>query len=70
VNIRKIAGFLVLIFVLFWIISTPTSASGSVNNVMTNTKSAGNSMVTFLQNILGGGGSSSGGHSGHSHTTE
>jgi hypothetical protein len=54
VNIRKIAGFLVIIFVLFWIISTPAGASGSVNKLMTNTKSAGTSIVTFMQNILGG----------------
>lgn len=50
---KKIAGFLVIIFALFWILSAPTAASGSVNHLVANTRSAGESMVTFMQGILG-----------------
>jgi hypothetical protein len=45
-------GFLVVIFVLFWIIAHPASASGSVNNVMANLRSAGSSIATFMTNIF------------------
>ena len=38
VNIPKIAGFVGIIFVLFWILSAPTAASGSVSKIMKNTK--------------------------------
>lgn len=51
-NLKKLVGFLVIIFVLFWIISAPASASGSVNGIVGNLKDAGNSMVTFMTNLL------------------
>ena len=56
-NIKKLLGFVAIIFVLFWIISAPGSASGSVNNVMTNLRGAGNSMTNFVGSVLGTGGS-------------
>lgn len=52
VNLKKIVGFLVVIFVLFWIISYPSNASSSVNSVLGNLHQAGNSMVTFLHNVF------------------
>ena len=52
VNLKKIVGFLVVIFVLFWIISQPTSASGSVNNLLGNLQQAGSSIATFLTNVF------------------
>ena len=51
-NLKKLVGFLVVIFVLFWIISRPESASGSVNGIMANLRSAGTSMTTFITNIF------------------
>jgi hypothetical protein len=52
VNLRKLVGFLVVIFVLFWIISKPGNASGSVNDVLANLRSAGDSIATFMTNIF------------------
>jgi len=52
VNLKRIVGFLVVIFVLFWIISQPRSASGSVNNVLGNLQEAGSSIATFLTNVF------------------
>jgi hypothetical protein len=52
VNLRKLVGFLVVIFVLFWIITSPSSASGSVNGVLANLHSAGTSIATFMTNIF------------------
>ena len=52
VNLRKLCGFLVVIFVLFWIISKPTSASHSVNHTIGNLHSAGSSIASFMANVL------------------
>ncbi|HEY1968612.1 MAG TPA: hypothetical protein VGH89_11750 [Pseudonocardia sp.] len=51
-NVKKLGGFIVIIFVLFWIISSPTNASSSVNGVMGNLRNAGTSIVTFMSNVL------------------
>ncbi|MGQ0483394.1 MAG: hypothetical protein ACT4O0_20510 [Pseudonocardia sp.] len=50
-NLKKLVGFLVVIFVLFWIISAPTSASGTVEGLMASLKEAGQSLVTFMTNV-------------------
>ncbi|HZZ50928.1 MAG TPA: hypothetical protein VFE65_28895 [Pseudonocardia sp.] len=55
-NIKKLLGFVAILFVLFWVISAPGSASGSVNNMMTNLKGAGYSMTHFMGGVLGTGG--------------
>ncbi|HTK64582.1 MAG TPA: hypothetical protein VL595_19485 [Pseudonocardia sp.] len=52
---KRIAGFFLIIFVLFWILSEPTAASSSVSHIVANLRSAGDSMVTFMEGILGGG---------------
>lgn len=51
-DVKKILGLLVIVFVLFWVISQPTGAASSVNNLMSNLRSAGTSMTTFMQNTL------------------
>lgn len=53
VDLKKMLGFVAIIFVLFWVISSPSSASGSVNGIVGNLKSAGQSMVTFMNGVLG-----------------
>jgi hypothetical protein len=50
-NLKKLVLFLVVIFVLFWIISRPDSASGSVNGLVGNLQEAGNSLVNFITNV-------------------
>ena len=50
---KKLMGPVVVVFVLFWILSNPTSASGSVNGVIGNLKEAGTNMVTFMNGVLG-----------------
>jgi hypothetical protein len=52
VNLKKLVGFVVVIFVLFWVISQPSSAGGTVNGVMGNLKDAGESIVTFIGKVL------------------
>jgi hypothetical protein len=53
VDLKKLLGFVAIIFVLFWVISSPTTASGSVTGIVGNLKSAGESMVTFMNGVLG-----------------
>ncbi len=50
---KKLVVPLVVVFLLFWIISSPGSASGSVNNGLSNLKEAGSSMVQFMNGVLG-----------------
>jgi hypothetical protein len=52
VNLRKLVGFVVVIFVLFWVISQPSNAGDRVNGVMGNLKDAGQSIVTFIGKVL------------------
>ncbi|MBA2322869.1 MAG: hypothetical protein H0V92_02215 [Pseudonocardiales bacterium] len=51
-NIKKLVGPLVIIFVLFWIISDPSGAGSSVNGLVGSLKSAGSSMVTFMNGVF------------------
>ncbi|WP_037078323.1 hypothetical protein [Pseudonocardia spinosispora] len=62
-NLKKLLGIVAVVFVLFWIISAPTSASGSMNHMMSNLNDAGSSMTTFMGNLLGGGSSGDSGYS-------
>lgn len=38
-----------LILIVFWIVSEPTGAAGTVNAVLADLRDAGSSFVTFLQ---------------------
>ncbi len=42
---------LVAILVVFWILSSPTTAAGTVNNVLGDLASAGNSVIVFLRGV-------------------
>jgi hypothetical protein len=52
VQVGKVVGALVAILVVFWIISSPTTAAGTVNTILADLASAGNSLITFLRNIV------------------
>lgn len=51
-DLKKVMGVLVIVLVLFWIITQPSSASSSVNDLMGNLEEVGDSMVTFLSNVF------------------
>jgi hypothetical protein len=51
-KLKRICGFLVVIFVLFWVISKPGGASHSVNRMVGHLHEAGTSISTFMTNIL------------------
>lgn len=52
-DVKKLLGIVAVVFVLFWIITAPRSASGSLNHLMSNLHDAGSSMTTFMGNTLG-----------------
>jgi hypothetical protein len=51
VSVQKVVGVLVALLVVFWIISSPVTAAGTVNNVLGDLASAGNSVIVFLRNV-------------------
>jgi hypothetical protein len=52
VNLRKLVGFVVVIFVLFWIISQPGNASGTVNGLLSGLRDVGQSVITFIGGVF------------------
>ncbi len=54
VNVQKVVGILVAILVVFWIISSPTTAAGTVNGILNSLASAGSSLIQFLRGIAPG----------------
>ena len=50
-SVQKVVGVLVAVLVVFWIISSPTTAAGTVNNVLSDLASAGDSVIVFLRNV-------------------
>lgn len=51
-NLKKLVGFLVVIFVLFWIISQPGNASGTVGGLLAGLHDIGQSLITFVNGVL------------------
>lgn len=49
---QRVIGILVGVLILFWIISAPTSAAGTVNDVLAALASVGDSIITFLRALV------------------
>jgi hypothetical protein len=52
VAIGRVVGILVAILVVFWIISSPLTAAGTVNTILADLAAAGNSLITFVRNLF------------------
>jgi hypothetical protein len=52
VAVGRVIGILVAILVVFWIISAPVTAAGTVNTILADLADAGNSVITFLRNVV------------------
>ena len=52
VEVKKLVGPLVIVFVLFWILSNPGGAGGKVNSLVDSVHTAGTNMVTFMSTVL------------------
>ena len=51
-SVGRVVGILVGILVIFWILSSPATAAATVNNILGDLASAGNSLILFLRNVV------------------
>ena len=51
VNVRKLVGLLVLILVVFFIITRPTDAANTVQDIGNTLAAAGNSIIVFFTTL-------------------
>ena len=49
---RRAIGVIVLILVLFWVISAPTSAAAVVNSILDWLAAAARSIILFVREVL------------------
>lgn len=51
-NMQRVVGLLALALVLFWIISSPTSAAATVNAILAILVTFAESLITFVQALF------------------
>lgn len=51
-NMQRVVGLLALALVLFWIISSPTSAAATVNSILAILVTFAESLITFVQALF------------------
>jgi hypothetical protein len=49
---QRVVGLLALALVLFWIISSPTSAAATVNSILAILVTFAESLITFVQALF------------------
>jgi hypothetical protein len=52
VDVKKLVGAIVVIFVLFFVISQPQGAANLVTTILSLLESAASSVVTFLRSLF------------------
>lgn len=50
-NVKKILGWGVVLFLAWFLITNPTGAAGVVTNILNGLKHAGNSLSTFFLSL-------------------
>ena len=50
-NAKKIAGWAVIIFIAYYLLTSPTGAANFVHNILNLLKHAGTSIATFLNSL-------------------
>ena len=48
---KKVLGWLVVIFLIWFLITNPTGAAAAVNNLLNALRSVGNSLATFFTSL-------------------
>jgi hypothetical protein len=48
---KKVLGWLVVIFLIWFIITSPTAAAAAVNNLLNALRGIGNSLATFFTSL-------------------
>jgi len=52
VNVKKIVGFLAIVFLIFFVVTRPNSAANSVESIGNFLTDAGSSLSTFFEEII------------------
>ena len=50
-NWKKVLGWLVVIFLLWFLVTKPAAAAGAVTNLLNALKGVGNSLATFFTSL-------------------
>ena len=50
-QVKKIAGWAVVVFLAYYLLTKPTGAANAVQNLLGLLKDAGSSLATFLNNL-------------------
>lgn len=50
-NVKKVAGWAVIIFIAFYLFTNPTGAAHAMTNLLNLLKNAGTSIATFLNSL-------------------
>jgi hypothetical protein len=50
-NVKKILGWVVVIFIVFYLVTNPTGAAHAMTNLLNLLKGAGNSLATFFNSL-------------------
>jgi hypothetical protein len=50
-NAKKIAGWAVVVFIAYYLLTKPTGAANVVHNILNLLKQAGSSIATFLNSL-------------------
>jgi len=50
-NWKKVLGWLVVIFLLWFLVTKPAAAAGAVTNLLNALKGVGNSLATFFSSL-------------------
>jgi len=51
VNVKKVVGWAIVIFIAWFLISNPTGAAHAATNMLNGFKSAGDSLATFFTSL-------------------
>ena len=51
--IGRVVGILVAILVVFWILSAPVTAAGTVNTILADLADAGTNLISFFRHVVG-----------------
>jgi hypothetical protein len=50
-KVKQIAGWAVVVFLAYYLLTRPTGAAGAIHNLLNMLKSAGSSIATFLNSL-------------------
>lgn len=50
-NLKKLLGWAVVIFIAYYVLTDPTAAGGTAHHLINDLKGAGNSLASFFNSV-------------------